>query len=307
MGDRGIARRRLGRTGCEVAEIGLGGAWVLGRQGDRPFDEGVSLVRHALELGIDYLDTAECYVGGRSEEVFGAALEGWSRPAVVATKFGHRPADFDFSRDRVLESIAESRRLLGGRTIDLIQIHTPNEPAWEALFSSGGAIDGMWEARERGWVRWFGITGRDVPFLLRCVRTNLFDTALMFLRYDLIDQTGEQVLVEAHDRDMGFIAASPLRMGMLGSARDAMISRASEPERRRLEALDELLGPAPSALPEAAYRFVLARPEVSVMLAGVTSTEDLDSVVSASTGSLTVEEVRAIRELSERYPGEAPL
>lgn len=300
-----IKRRRLGRTGIQVPEVGLGGAWLLGRNGDQPPEHGARLVRAALEQGVEYLDTAECYIGGQSEAVVGAALDGYGGPAFLATKFGHRPQYFDFSREAVLESVAESRRLLGGRTIDLLQVHTPAEPPWEALFGSGGALEGMREARERGWCRWFGITGRDVEFLLRCVRTDQFDTVLLFLRYDLIDQTGEPILQEAQDRDIGVIAASPLRMGMLGSAREAMLPRASETERRRLAALEELLGP--DSVAEAAYRFILARPEVSVMLAGVTDETDLTRVLEAARTPLSPEQVEGVREVARRFPGDTPL
>lgn len=299
-------RRRLGRTDLMVSEIGLGGAWVLGRDGNLPLDHGVGLVREALASGINYLDTAECYIGGKSEEVFGIALESWSEPVVLATKFGHRPVDFSFSRESVLESVAESRRLLGGRTIDILQIHTPAEPTWEALFGRGGAIEGMQEARERGWCRWFGITGREVPFLLRCVKTDLFDTLLVFLRYDLIDQTGEALLAEAASRNIGVIAASPLRMGMLGSARLVMTNRASDVEQARLRALDRLVGAG--CIPETAYRFILTNPLVNVMLAGVTERNDLASVLSATQkGPLSNELVAAIYDLGRSLPGETPL
>src|SRR5262249_3857016 len=147
--------------------------------------------------GVTYLDTAECYIGGDSEAILGEALDGYAGEVTIATKFGHRPQDFDYSRASVLESAAESRRLLRGRTIDLLQIHTPAEPPWERMFGPDSALDGMREARERGWCSRFGITGNDVPFLRRCIETDEFDTVLLFLCYDLLDQSGDILLTEA--------------------------------------------------------------------------------------------------------------
>src|SRR5689334_11631568 len=100
-----LQTRRLGRTGLHVTEVGLGGAWLLGRRGDLPVADGVATIHHALGLGITYLDTAECYIGGRSEGIFGAALDGYQGQYVLGTKFGHRPREFDWSRQAVIASV----------------------------------------------------------------------------------------------------------------------------------------------------------------------------------------------------------
>lgn len=290
--------RRLGRTGLEVGEIGLGGAWLLGRDGRAPVESGVATVRRALELGVTYIDTAECYIGGKSEAVIGKALDGVQTSAVVATKFGHRPADHDLSRDAVLASAEESLRLLRRPSMDIFQLHTPAEPPWERVFGPGGAVEGMIEARERGWCRFLGITGRDIDFLRRCIETDVFDTLLVFMRYDLLDQSASELFDEAHARDMGVIQASPLRMGLFGSARDSMEGGLQESERRQMEALDVLLADEPGGLSGAAMRFALSHPAVSVALSGATSAADIENIVEVSAGSMSAELVAAIRATS---------
>jgi L-galactose dehydrogenase len=278
-----LAKRRLGRTGLMVTEIGLGGAWLLGRKHDQTHDEGAAVVRHALARGINYVDTAECY--GESELVVGLALEGYEGECILATKFGHVPAEFDFSRQSVLESVERSMKRLRNRPIDLLQLHTPPEPDWERLSAPGGAFDGMREARERGWCRFLGTTGNDVEFLRRCVETDLFDTMLVFLRYDLMDQTAGPMIKEAHAQDIGVILASPLRMGLLGAARDEMRSGLSPEEIARLECLEAQFDHQPGGLPAAAMRFALACKEASIVLAGATTIEDLDqTLLSAEKG-----------------------
>jgi len=297
-----MQERRLGRTELRVGEVGLGGAWLLGREGNRSMEHGVATVRRALELGVTYFDTAECYIGGRSEEVLGNALDGVETPCVVATKFGHRPASFDFSRQSVVESARESLRLLRRRTIDVFQLHTPAEPPFEAIFGKGGALEGMREVQERGWARFLGITGRDVDFLRRCIETDAFDTMLVFMRYDLLDQSGAPLLEEAQARDLGVILASPLRMGLFGSAQSAMSRHLSEEERRRLDALNALFADEPGGITGGAIRFALASEAVSVVLSGSTSPEDIAHIVAWAETPLAPELLAAVRALATEQP-----
>jgi len=273
-----LAKRRLGRTELMATEIGLGGAWLQGRKHDRTHEEGAAVVRHALARGINYVDTAECY--GESELVVGQALEGYEGECFLATKFGHVPGEFDFSRESVLKSVERSMKRLRNRPIDLLQLHTPPEPDWERLSAPGGAFQGMREARERGWCRFLGTTGNDVAFLRRCVETDLFDTMLVFLRYDLMDRTAEPLIKEAFARDIGIILASPLRMGLLGAAREEMRSDLTAEVSAQLSALELQYNDEPGGLPVAAMRFALGCREASTVLTGATSIQDVDQTLS---------------------------
>lgn len=284
-----MRKRRLGRTGLHVSEMGMGGAWLLGRRNDLPVEHGVRTIRRALELGITYLDTAECYIGGRSEEVFGAALDGFEGEYVLATKCGHRVGSeapratpFDWSRAGVLESLEASLSRLGRRSVDVFQLHTPEEPSPEAIFGPGGALDGLREARERGLVRFLGITGRDLEFLRRCVESDAFDTLIVFQRFDLLEQSAVSLFRAARERDMGVILGSPLRLGLFGSAREELIARCSPEDRQQVAALDALLGGEPGGVTAAAIRFALSPEEVSVVLSGAASPEEIQSAAEAA-------------------------
>ncbi len=299
--DGGVRRRRLGRTGLQVSEIGLGGAWLLGRAGELPFAHGVETIRHALDLGITFLDTAECYIGGRSEALFGEALEGHAGPFVLGTKFGHVPADFDWSRGAVVASVEASLRQLRRSSVDLIQVHTPAEPTMDAMFGTGGTLDGLREVRERGWCRHFGINGRDLTFLRECVLSDQFDTLLVFQRFDLFEQSALELFQEAHSRDMGIIVGSPLRLGLFGSARDQLVAHLDGDDRRHLEDLETVLSDYPGGIATAALRFALMPPEVSVVLSGASSPEEIANVVEAvqiGTPALPAELYEAIKRLA---------
>jgi aryl-alcohol dehydrogenase-like predicted oxidoreductase len=283
----------------------MGGAWLLGRRGHLPLEHGVATVRHALRLGITYLDTAECYIGGRSETVFGAALDGYDGPYSLATKCGHRPKDgFDWSRDAVLGSLEESLRLLQRGSVDLFQLHTPEEPPLEAIFGAGGALEGLREARERGWCRFLGITGRDLEFLRRCVDADAFDTLLVFTRFDLLNQSALPLLKEARAHDMGVILGSPLRLGLFGSARDEVIQRYTAEDRQVIEQLEALFADRPGGITAAAIQFALSPPEVSVVLSGAASPEEIESAVQAASQTLEPALIEQAYQLSRRFSDE---
>ena len=267
----------------------MGGAWLLGRNGELPIEHGIATIRRALELGITYLDTAECYIGGRSEEVFGAALEGYEGEYILATKCGHRvgslaprSAPFDWTRESVLESLSVSLSRLGRSSVDVFQLHTPEEPPLSAIFGPGGALEGMREARERGLVRFLGITGRDLDFLQRCVESGAFDTMIVFQRFDLLEQSALALFRAARAHDVGVILGSPLRLGLFGSAREELLARCSDDDRTHVAALDALLQDEPGGTTASAIRFALSPDSVSVVLSGAASPAEIESAAAAA-------------------------
>ena len=296
--DNQMHMRRLGRTGLLASEVGLGGAWLLGRRGELPVESGVATVRRALSLGINYVDTAECYIGGRSESVVGAALAGTHGACLVATKFGHVPPAFDFSRAAVIASAKASLQRLGRDSVDLFQLHTPPELPIESIAGPGGALDGMEELRQRGWCRYLGITGRDVEFLRRCLETDAFDTMLVFQRYDLLDQSAAPLLADARAHDVGVILGSPLKMGLFGSARAEMLPHLTPEDQQRVMALEALFAVEPGGVTAGAVRFALAPSEVSVVLSGAASPEEIEGAVAAAATPLPFELLEAVRRIA---------
>lgn len=277
-----MRRRRLGRTGIEVGEVGLGGAWLLGREGNEAEAHGIAIVRHALSLGVDFIDTAECYIGSRSERIIGKALQDHPGSVVLGTKVGHIPEAFDWSSEAVIGSCLASLERLAVPAVEILHLHTPAEPSLESLTRNGGALDGLRTLRDRGLVRWFGITGRDLGFLRRCVDTDAFDTLLVFQRWDLLEQSALVLFNEARSRDMGIIAASPLRLGLFGSARPALLSSLDASDRDQVLTLEALLADEPGGVPAAAIRFVLSSTQVSVVLSGASSASEIDTAVKAA-------------------------
>ena len=118
--------RPLGRTGVKVSSLCLGTA-MLGAWGETDHDEAVRIVHRALDAGINFIDTADVYSVGESEEIVGKALKGRRDGVVLATKFhgrmGEDPNEFGNSRRWIVRAVDESLRRLGTDWIDLYQIH----------------------------------------------------------------------------------------------------------------------------------------------------------------------------------------
>jgi 1-deoxyxylulose-5-phosphate synthase len=131
--------RRLGASGLHVSALGLG-CNPFGNEVDAPTAQAI--VGRAIELGVNYFDSADSYYEGRSEEYLGRALKGHRTEVIVATKFGNRvgvgPNDAGASRHHIIASCEASLRRLQTDYIDLYQVHTPDretpiEETMEAL------------------------------------------------------------------------------------------------------------------------------------------------------------------------------
>src|SRR5437763_16221195 len=123
--------RTLGRTGIKVSPLCLG-AMMFGGWGNPDHDDSVRVIHRALDHGINFIDTADVYSGGESEEIVGTALAGGRRDDVVlATKFhgpmGDDPNRRGNSRRWIVKEVEDSLRRLGTDWIDLYQVHRPEE------------------------------------------------------------------------------------------------------------------------------------------------------------------------------------
>lgn len=296
--------RRFGKTGWQVSEISLGGSWFYGRpeEGLRPPEYGIALVHRALELGINYIDTAPLYGRGRSEEILGLALQGVTQPYYLATKVGYYPEPFDYRRDTVWRGFEASLRRLRRDRVDLIQIHEAEQAGWEGMFGPGGTMEALREIRDQGLAQHIGITGSDLDLMTRAIETDEFASVLTFLKYDLLVQTANEKLIPtAAEHDVAVIVASPLHAGLLGSKRDRWLASGRFAELHgKLFRLEALLADEPEGLTRTALRYILSNPHVSTVLSGVADESELEVSVSVSDGRfLSPERIREIESLTD--------
>jgi hypothetical protein len=172
-----LPTRPLGRTGHQVGLFSLGGQGVIERANSEAM--AIAVVRQALELGVNYIDTAPRYTAGarESERNIGKALRGDRHKVFLATK------THDRSRDGSLKLLDESLTLLQTDYVDLWQIHNiQRQEEIDQVFASGGALEALLQAREDGRTRFLGLTGHFDPApLLEGLRRFDFDCLLMAL------------------------------------------------------------------------------------------------------------------------------
>jgi aryl-alcohol dehydrogenase-like predicted oxidoreductase len=222
----GMKKRVLGRTGWEISEIGFG-AWGLGGNQWRGHneDEALSALRRALELGVNFIDTALAYNEGHSERLIGQTLKETGARAFVATKIPPKnrrwPARPGIGIDQVfpyeysIESAETSLRNLGVRTLDLLQFHVWN-PEWIGRDEWRRAIEDL---KSSGKVRYFGISINDhqPASALEACRTGLIDTVQVI--YNVFDPTPRDELFPlAQELNIGVLARCPLDEGALTGA-----------------------------------------------------------------------------------------
>jgi len=300
--------RRFGRTGWQVSEIGLGGSWFYGRpeEGLKPLSYGVCIVERALELGINYFDTAPLYGRGRSEEALGTALQGVTMPHYLATKVGYYPEPFDYSRDAVWRGFEASLKRLRRDRVDLLQIHEAEQAGWEGIFGKGRALEALSEIQEQGLAQYLGLTGSDLE-LMRAVlmESDRFVSVLTFCQYDLLVQEAKEILAPAAaQRDVAVIAASPLHGGLLGSKRDHWMKHGRFADHYdNLKRVEALLNDQPEDIARIALRYLLSDSRVSVVLSGAATIEELEASASVSDGRYLPEElIERIETISQAAP-----
>ncbi len=204
-----LPTRPLGRTGHAVTLFALGGEGVLRTTGR--MKEAVPVIRRALELGVNYFDTAPAYQ--QSQDYLGEGLQGDRQKIFLASKTHER------SRDGSLKLLENSLRRLKTDHLDLWQLHDLREMSeLDQIFSKEGAIRAVEEAKAQKKIRFVGITGHTAPdVLLEALRRYPFDTALVAInpadrvRLSFI----EEFLPPAAEKGMGVIAMKVMAHGSL--------------------------------------------------------------------------------------------
>jgi len=310
--------RELGATGVKVSPLCLG-TMMFGAWGNTDHDDSIRIIHRALDEGINFVDTADVYARGESEEIVGKALGGGRRDNVVlATKvhgrMGEHPNQFGNSRRWIIEEVENSLRRLGTDYIDLYQIHRPEMDTdidetlgaltdlvragkvryiGSSTFPASQIVEAQWVAKDRGRER-FVCEQPPYSLLIRGIESDILPTTQRY--------------------GMGVIPWSPLAGGWLsGRYRkdDVPDSRRAEmmPDRydmsdpanqRKLDAADalgKLADEAGITLIEMALAFVIRHPGVTAAIIGPRTMEHLDGQLSATDVQLSDDLLDEIDEI----------
>jgi aryl-alcohol dehydrogenase-like predicted oxidoreductase len=210
-------RRRLGRTELEVTCLSMGGAGI-GSRTEVTDREAVGAVQHALESGVNYVDTSPLY--GESQRRVGLALEGKPRSSyVLSTKTGTHPdRRGDYSWDGTMWSVENSLSLLKTDRIDILLVHDPrDEGDIESIFGECGALEALEQLKAQGVIGSIGLGQRSHDWHLRAILSGRFDVILTYNDYHPIRTTALTggLLELAKQHDVGVINGSPLVHGLL--------------------------------------------------------------------------------------------
>jgi aryl-alcohol dehydrogenase-like predicted oxidoreductase len=204
-----MQHRRLGNAGPMVSAVGLGAMSFAGVYGSAEDAESEATVARALELGVTFIDTANVYGAGHSEEVVGRAIAGRRTDVVLATKFGGGGGAGLGRRDQVRPALEESLARLGTDYVDLYYLHRvdPSTPIEETV----GAMADLVSA---GLIRYIGLS-EAAPATIRRAHATHPITALQ-TEYSLFSREPEvEILPTTRELGIGFVAYSPLGRGLL--------------------------------------------------------------------------------------------
>ncbi|MEM7230655.1 MAG: aldo/keto reductase [Planctomycetota bacterium] len=208
---------RLGKTDLEVSRLGFGASSLGAVFRDIDEDDAQRTVHRAIDLGINFIDVAPYYGLTKAESALGRALRAIPRDRYyLATKVGrYGDEEFDFSAERVTQSVDESLERLGLEEIDLIQCHDIEFVNLDQIVDE--TLPALEELKRRGKVRFLGITGLPLKAFREVLKRSgdRWDTVLSYCRYSLNDTSLADLIPELKELDLGIISASPLSMGLL--------------------------------------------------------------------------------------------
>jgi aryl-alcohol dehydrogenase-like predicted oxidoreductase len=195
-----IPKRRLGKTDMDVTIFGLGGEGILRTYGHE--EEAYRLINRAIDLGINYFESARAYSG--SESYYGRALRERRNEIFLASKSHGR------DRETAMDHLQQTLRNMKTDHLDLWQVHdVRTEDEIDEIFGPGGAIEAFQEAKEKGLTRYVGVTGHHDPLVTRgCIERYGFDTVLLPVNpaEPFYKSFAEQAIPAAAERGLGIVA-----------------------------------------------------------------------------------------------------
>ena len=307
--------RRLGSSGLKVSAIGLGTNQFGGKV---DFETAKDIIQAALDAGVNFIDTADTYQGGRSEEAIGRAVAGKRGQILIATKVRHRlsedPNDVGASRQHILAGVENSLRRLNSEYIDLYQIHS-----WDDDTPIDETLRALEDLLRSGKVRYIGASNFSAWQLT-------WSNALAELKgwtkfvsiqphYHMLERGIERELIPACQYfDIGILPYFPLAGGFLtgkyqrgeappkGSRGEssAYVQRYMTPENfDKIEKLSAFAEADGHTLNELAQAWLLAQPQISSVISGATRVEHVQSNARAAEWELTGEALVQIKTILE--------
>ncbi len=316
--------RALGRTGWNISAIGFG-AWGIGGGDWGATDDTTSLaaLHRAIDLGVNFIDTADVYGDGHSEQLIAQVRKARSEQLIVATKAGRRLDPHiasGYNRQNLSSFVERSLRNLQTETLDLLQLHCPPSEVYE-MPEVFGILDDL--ARQ-GKLRFYGVSVERVDEALKAITyPNVQSVQIIFNMFRF--KPAEQFFAAAREHHVGILARVPLASGLLtgkfssqtrfdphdhrtynrhGEAFDQGETFSGVEYETGLQAVEGLrpLVPHGESMAQFALRWILMFPEVTAAIPGAKNPEQAQGNVDAATlPPLSDETMQRVREVYDRY------
>jgi aryl-alcohol dehydrogenase-like predicted oxidoreductase len=315
--------RPLGRTGWNVSTVSFG-AWAIGGTWG-PADDGESMaaLHRALDMGVNFFDTADVYGDGRSERLLARLRRERDEPFRIATKAGRRLDPHvagEYNRANLTAFVERSLHNLGTETIDLLQLHCPPTQVYY-MPEAFDVLDGLVKA---GKVRFYGVSVEKVEEALKAIEYPGVQSVQII--YNILRQRpAERFFAEAEARGVGILARLPLSSGLLTGKLTNATSFAPDDHRQfnregaafdkgetfsgldyatGLEAAEALrpLVPEGQTMAQMALRWILMQPAVTCCIPGARRVAQVsDNMAAADSPPLSEATMRAIEDVYRRF------
>lgn len=302
--------RTLGRTGLQVSDVGFGamtiGGEIFGATDDQ---ESLRALHRALDLGMNFIDTADAYGRGHSEELLAQLLKTRRKEVVLATKGGNqftvRQGLRNFDPDYITSALEASLKRLQIDTIDLYQLHNPSPE----IMRRGEIFERLDRCKREGKIRFYGVSLEKTTDGLVAIETGKPDTLQVV--YNILHQDPEEQLFPLAQREnIGILARVPLERGVLSGRFKSTAEFAQKDWRKgafseegltqthaAVEKLEFLVKGDVPTLAQAALRFILSNPVVSTVIPGIRTVRQVEDNIAVSGKTLSLEDLAQLRAL----------
>mgnify|MGYP006097086115 CR=1 FL=1 len=297
-------RRRWGKTGLSIPVIPYGTQGFGNNFGPVTDEEAKLLVRRAVDLGVNHFDCARCY--GDSLRKLGVAIQHGvvARDEIIisgrvcchsgAPWGGYGEGDPDYGKGRVLADVEDQLSILGIDRFDALFVHDP--AAIEPTLAVGGTLQGLEEARAKGWVDWIGYGMKPHDFHLAVIDTERTDALLCFSDFNLLRQSAAQrLLPAAADADMGVLNGWSIMRGWLTGTPLEQIAAPHKwnKDQQRAERMRLWCKERDVSLLALALQFCLAETRIHGNPAGSLNSTQLEANVAAASTTISADVVQA--------------
>ncbi len=315
--------RTLGRTGWSISEIGFGSWGIGGDWGPTEDSNSLAALNRAIDLGVNFIDTADVYGDGRSERLVAQVRKSRNEQLIIATKAGRRlnpHVAAGYNRDNLTAFVERSLRNLEAEAIDLLQLHCPPSEVYD-MPEVFGVLDDL---VQQGKLRYYGVSVERVDEAMKAITyPNVQSVQIIFNMFRF--KPSESFFAAARERQVGILARVPLASGLLtgkmrrdtqfaptdhrnfnrhGEAFDQGETFSGVDYETGLQAVEELrrLVPPGATLAEFALRWILMFPEVTTTIPGAKNPQQAeDNTHAASLPPLSDETMQRVRDVYDRY------